>query len=151
MAVVLGAAFLDEHLRQVLANFVIDDKKATAELLENNGPLSTFSARTRAAYSLGLINKEERDDLNLIRKIRNRFAHDLHDLTFEDQNIVSWCYSLQLPKRLLSEMITEPGDLFIVAVAIHAQRIALLAIEIKMERRAKHRPTTIVNKIMEDS
>ena len=47
----LGAALLDEHLRQLLHAFFIDDKEEAGKLLDNpSAPLQTFSARTRTAY-----------------------------------------------------------------------------------------------------
>src|ERR1700674_3014369 len=76
-AVIIAAAFMDGWLRQLIANFMVDDAKAVDNLLgaENNSdcPLSSFSARIRASYCLGLISMDEYDDLNTIRKIRNQF------------------------------------------------------------------------------
>lgn len=43
---------------------------------------------------LGLIYKPVRDDLNLVRKIRNEFAHNLY-ASFEDEKIESWCSGLK--------------------------------------------------------
>ncbi len=53
-AVILGAAFLDAQLRELLANFMIDQKSVVDELIGSESkpdrPLSAFSARIRAAY-----------------------------------------------------------------------------------------------------
>jgi hypothetical protein len=46
-------------------------------------PLGTFSAKIDAAFQLGLISKPLARDLHLVRRIRNDFAHDPGELTFE--------------------------------------------------------------------
>jgi DNA-binding MltR family transcriptional regulator len=45
--------------------------------------LGTFAARIAAAYSMGLISDLEYKDCELIRKIRNEFAHKVH-MSFKD-------------------------------------------------------------------
>lgn len=86
-AAILGGVLLDEHLRVLLKSVLIDDEE-TLNLLERgeNSPLSSFSARIKGAYCMGLISKDVFDDLETIREIRNRFAHQLHGLSFEDQS-----------------------------------------------------------------
>lgn len=91
---IVGAAFLDTLLEHILITFLVDDPKEVAELLRYDQPLGTYGNRTRAAYCLGLVNNTIRDDLRLVGKIRNRFAHDLY-ATFEDQQIADWCVALK--------------------------------------------------------
>ncbi len=91
--VIVGAAFLDTLLEHILINFLVDDPKEVGELLRYDQPLGTYGSRTRAAYCFGLIGKTIRDDLRLVGKIRNRFAHDL-SASFEDQQIAAWCMAL---------------------------------------------------------
>jgi len=141
-AVIIAAAFMDGWLRQLIANFMVDDTKAIDDLLgtEDNSdcPLSSFSARIKAAYCLGLISKDEHDDLNTIRRIRNRFAHRMHDLSFDDEEIVSWCNSLQIPKKIISALTDFPkshGPMFLVGVTMLTSRLALRALETKRYKR----------------
>ena len=141
-AAILGVAFLDVQLRQLISNLLIDETNVVDELLGNDKkidrPLSSFSSRIRAAYCLGLISKDEYEDLNIIRKIRNRFAHRLHDLSFDDHEIVSWCKTLRIPKELLKavDWPQSPKNLFLVCVSTLATRIPLRALKIAKERRA---------------
>lgn len=134
-AVIIAAAFMDGWLRQLIANFMVDDAKAVDDLLgaENNSdcPLSSFSARIKASYCLGLISKDEYDDLNTIRKIRNQFAHRMHDLSFDDEKIVTWCNSLQIPKEIISALTDFPKShktMFLVGVSMLTSRLALRAL-----------------------
>jgi len=92
--VIVGAAFLDTVLEHILISVLVDDPTEVAELLRYDQPLGTYGHRTRAAYCFGLINKTIRDDLRLVGKIRNRFAHEL-SVSFEDQQIAAWCVALK--------------------------------------------------------
>lgn len=78
-AVVLGAAQLDELLRQLLEKALLPLHKKGDEhpLLGRDRPLSSFSSRTALARGLGLINQDFAKSLDLIRKIRNSFAHQV--------------------------------------------------------------------------
>jgi DNA-binding MltR family transcriptional regulator len=86
-------------------------------LLRYDGPMGTYSGRTRAAYCLGLLRKAVRDDLKLVGKIRNKFAHDL-TVSFAEDPIRSWCNSLRWHRETYME--PPPGvtarDLFHVGV-----------------------------------
>ena len=97
------------------------DKKSVNTLLsEPHSPLGTFNSRILSAYCLGLIGSKEYFELNLIRKIRNKFAHDLETLSFDNQSIQSYCTNLKYPQILYNavpEIISfAPRDLFIYSV-----------------------------------
>jgi hypothetical protein len=69
----VGAAILEESLANLLrASFV---PGTAEELLGQDRPLGTFSARIKAARAIGLIDKTDFTDLELVRKIRNDTAH----------------------------------------------------------------------------
>jgi len=114
---IIGAAFLDLQLEHILLTFLVDDEKETSILLKPDQPLGTFGNRIRATYCLGLINALVRDDLRLVARIRNQFAHNLY-ASFEDDQIKSWCGSLKWHRE--AYMIPPPGvssrDLFHVGV-----------------------------------
>ncbi len=114
---IVGGAFLDTLLESILTEFLIDDEKEVAELLRYDGAIGTYSGRIRVAYCVGLLRKSIRDDLRLVGKIRNRFAHDL-SASFTDQQIRSWCEALRWHREAYME--PPPGasarDLFHVGV-----------------------------------
>jgi mannitol operon repressor len=90
-AVLVGAALLDERLLELLKSHLLK-KNQSKELLEGGtAPLGTFSARIKASYCLGLITELEHKELQLIRKVRNEFAHHVHGLSFEDEAISALC------------------------------------------------------------
>jgi DNA-binding MltR family transcriptional regulator len=94
-AAVVAGAFLDEVLHQLLDDFfVARSVDAQKKLFRGNGPLSTFSAKIELAFSAGLISEKEHFDLNAIRRIRNDFAHQLGDLSFQTQSVLNRCQNI---------------------------------------------------------
>lgn len=91
--VLISASYLDELLKRILVAHFIDDRQH-AELVDDaNGPLATFSSRIKMCAALGLIRKVESDELHRIRKIRNRFSHEVH-ISFSDPQIRDLCRAL---------------------------------------------------------
>lgn len=86
--VILGAAMLDELLEELLTSFCRqapqDVKSSVKPLFRGFAPLSTFSARIQVAYALGILPNHVRDDLEIIRRIRNDCAHDWEQLDFSE-------------------------------------------------------------------
>lgn len=81
------AAFAEGALGSLLKAFMLPID-ATHQLLEGfNAPLGTFSSRIKAAYSLGLITKEQFSDLEHLRKIRNEYAHNWQPIDFTHPKI----------------------------------------------------------------
>ena len=77
-AAILGAAFLEAHLGELISSFFVDAVDEEMSLLDADRPLGTFAARVRAAYCMGLISKTEHHDLNLIMQIQHIFANQVH-------------------------------------------------------------------------
>ena len=69
---------------------------ATANLIDGaNAPLGTFSSRISLCHVLGLVTDIEHHDLNILRRVRNDFAHDIHT-SFETQSVIDRCATLKL-------------------------------------------------------
>ncbi|SAI48098.1 MltR family transcriptional regulator [Enterobacter hormaechei] len=81
------AAFSEDSLGKMLLTFMLDNK-ASKELIEGfNAPLGTFSSRIKACFSLGLITEGQYKDLELLRKIRNKFSHSWENISIDDKDI----------------------------------------------------------------
>ena len=91
----VAAAVIDEKLLEALQSFFCTGKAADRLLTESNAPLGTFSSRIEACFALGLIDDFEYNEISLIRKIRNAFAHSKHGMTFENEKVKGQCASLQ--------------------------------------------------------
>ncbi len=89
-AVILASSHLEVMAEWVLRAYLADSK-ATNELFESNGPLTTFSGRTKLAFAAGLMQNSALHDFNLIRKIRNHFAHQVEAGSFDEDPVRQWC------------------------------------------------------------
>lgn len=123
----LGAAYLDEILGELIESFLVDDE-TTRSLLSSNrpyAPLGTFSSRILAAFCLGLIDRVQYKDLSSIRRIRNQFAHQLQGLSFQDESIEKECNKL-VAYRMTSFNLDAEGrflcTVLVLSVDIDAQR-----------------------------
>jgi hypothetical protein len=101
----VGAALIDELLQETLRSFFIEGKISDKLLDEATGPLSTFSSRSKTCCALGLIDSCEYCEIEMIRKIRNEFAHAKHGKSFSDDRIQSFCSNLKsnMPEGYPSE------------------------------------------------
>jgi hypothetical protein len=70
-----GTAYLDDRLGKLITAYLCETN-VDKLMHEGNSPLGTFSARIAMAHALGLIGDKERSELNMLRKLRNLFAHD---------------------------------------------------------------------------
>jgi hypothetical protein len=92
--VLVWASMLDEMLCRMLERFLVVDKVTTGVLRGGPGdPLTSFSSRTKVAFSLGLIAKDEMQTIEKVRAIRNDFAHKL-GISLEEQSLRSKCADL---------------------------------------------------------
>jgi DNA-binding MltR family transcriptional regulator len=136
----LGAALLEEYLRQLLKVFMVNESSEVEELIsEQNSPLGSFYARTRAAFCLGLISPGTRSDLDIIRRVRNEFAHGLHGLSFDDTSISDRCKNLKYPNmwRLGPGIANSARLQFILSVAINREHIDMVARDIRENRKER--------------
>lgn len=85
---------LEDALSRVMRPLSSDDK---GRIFDGQGPLSTFSAKILLGYVLGVYGPKFRHDLDLIRELRNGFAHVRHALTFDIPQISAVCEHLQIP------------------------------------------------------
>ena len=91
----MAAAYLDEALKQMLASYMVNDKRLIKDLFNGQGPLATFSSRINLAFALGKISNEAKFDLHIIRRIRNDFAHISEPIDFENESISNRCKELR--------------------------------------------------------
>lgn len=110
---------------------MVEDAKD--DLFDNNGPFSTYSQRVQGAHAFGMISTTTKGDLELIGKIRNRFAHHPMKSTFDTAPITDWCNNLSTAKAIPMQGTTQGiraynRNRFVVAIsfAVAAWHNALL-------------------------
>lgn len=78
-AVILGAARLDVALEAALRSLMSNHPNGQDNLFDPDRPLGTLSAKIALAHRLGVIDQDVEHALQIIRKIRNEFAHSIED------------------------------------------------------------------------
>jgi len=84
-AAILSGAMLDEVLALLARAKCVDDEVAEVRLFAAQRPLGTFVGKADFCFCLGLVSEAEWKALLIVAKIRNKFAHGLENLSFDDQ------------------------------------------------------------------
>jgi DNA-binding MltR family transcriptional regulator len=133
---VIGAAYMDSMLDRLLRAAFIQSSQDVERMLRPDGPLGSNGSRYQLCYCLGLIAREQRDDLKIIAKIRNAFAHDFRTVSFDTASITGYCASLKQPQVLAA----MPAQIFPAAAAETAKAYVE---EITQAPREKYRMSVI--------
>lgn len=116
--VLVAASFLDNLLHETLRSFLIEGKPQDQLLSGFNAPIGSFSAKIALAAALGLISDSERDECDLIRRIRNKFAHAVHP-SFDDEGVKSLCLLLTYRAKPYGEVeVSAEGSFTSAAVGL---------------------------------
>jgi hypothetical protein len=87
---IVAASVVEELLLGLLRGRLVPNDSSQDTLFDGpNAPLGTFSAKIDLAYRVGAISHRLARDCHLIRKIRNRFAHELEGGSFETAGVHS--------------------------------------------------------------
>jgi DNA-binding MltR family transcriptional regulator len=91
--VIIGATLLAEALEELLKSVcrqTAEDIKATIDpLFQGYAPLSTFSAKIQVSFALGILPRSLRDKIEIVRRLRNDFAHEWGPIDFDDPRCAS--------------------------------------------------------------
>lgn len=82
--VLVGTALIDLTLEKSLLTKLPNSDSAKVRKMFRSGPLSTTGALINRASQLGILSPESRSQIDLIRKVRNKFAHTFEPITFDD-------------------------------------------------------------------
>lgn len=98
-AAVMLASFTEVALQTFLKGHIRPTYSAENMrlLFEFSGVLGTFGAKITIAYAFNWIGPETRHDLDLIRLMRNEFAHARRSFGFTDAPVAAVCKNLQAP------------------------------------------------------
>lgn len=83
-AVIVGAAQLDNALEQYLLIVLQPQPGGDDKLFGENGVLRNTYAKINIAYRLGIINADVERALQLVRRIRNDFAHSMESASLSE-------------------------------------------------------------------
>jgi len=99
--VIVGCAYIEDLIKDILESSFIDDEKEIKSLIsESTGSLSGLVPRARLLYLLYVIPKLIYEDIKIVGKIRNHFAHNV-SASFNDNSVVQLCHNLKWHKESL--------------------------------------------------
>lgn len=108
-AAILLTALVEHHLEMaILQHLVRADDDTVSNLVDVGGPLSSFYAKIYLGYAMGIYDGDLKAHLDVIRHIRNAFAHARIPLSFWTPQIIDECKKLPssgLPATPLANMI----------------------------------------------
>jgi len=98
--VVLVTAWIDHFLKvKIMNEFSKGNAKARKDLFSSNGPFATFSGKLNAAFCAGWIDADVYHDVQIIRKLRNEFAHTIEPVSLNDDRVRKLIEDFRVPKR----------------------------------------------------
>lgn len=117
-AAVLAGAYLDAFLEQLLRGLLVSGPW-TDQLFEQVGGLGSFSGKIAMVCSLGIAEESVCRDLDLVRKIRNHFAHHVFEATFDTSPVRDWCAEIKLAQGVpLEPRLQTPRHRYMLAIAL---------------------------------
>lgn len=119
--VLLSSSLIDVELERLFKMYLVDDEKSFEKIFKNTGGLATFSSKIEMLYLIGLLTQRMKDDLHIIRKIRNKFAHSAEPIDFSTNSISDLSKNLKSHYRLKSDLSNlsnqNPRKVFISTIA----------------------------------
>lgn len=92
---ILASVELERILHRILETYLLPKSAENInDLLSSNGSCGTFFAQIELAYRLGIIPKEITHDLHIVRDMRNCFAHGVHEMSFESDQVKNKLFKL---------------------------------------------------------
>jgi hypothetical protein len=96
----VGANLVDYSLRlALLSHFAELPEKEIEAVFGMNGSLSSFANKTQVAYALTIIDYHDKNAIDVIRAIRNAFAHTSMYVSFRTPAVVAHCRKFDMPRR----------------------------------------------------
>ena len=97
---ILWPAIIESRIDALLKTGLRSEEKVFKDLFQPGGSLGNYTIKVQLAYLLGWLEKDLYEDLHLVIKIRNRFAHTLEANNYKDEKICSWLRSMHSYKKL---------------------------------------------------
>ncbi|WP_126456712.1 MltR family transcriptional regulator [Sulfuriflexus mobilis] len=134
-AALTAGAMLEDRLGDIIKGFLIDSKESEKLLKGTNAPFGTLSSRISACFALGLIDRIEFEEMETIRKIRNKFAHNWDKVSFQTDSIKDLTNSLPWRGPAEFEKNTTIKDRFCTAMSMLMVDLVWRTRLVKKERR----------------
>lgn len=115
---------LEAAIRDKLVDLTNTEYKA---LFRGEAPLRTFSAKIKIGYALGLYGPVGRKQIELIKDIRNAFAHTLVPMNFTTKQVRDACMHLVPLQRMAKKMQSHGKWRFVLTSLNYAQALTMIS------------------------
>lgn len=129
-AAVLAGGYLDAFLESALRS-VLTPGGRTDDLFDARGVLQSFAAKIGLSFSLGIVTEPLARDMDLVRKVRNYFAHHVWEASFDSSPVCDWCSQIGVVDSAIDSTTKErvkdenPARLrYLLAVGLSTLQIA---------------------------
>ncbi|WP_156795653.1 hypothetical protein [Bradyrhizobium icense] len=97
---IIGALTVEHELELLIKSRLrkISQKEWEAILSDKEGPLGSFDRKIKFANYLGLLDEQIRANLDIIRNVRNRFAHTKRLISFDHSIIADELAKMAFPR-----------------------------------------------------
>ena len=95
MAVIAGA-FVEDHLTDLIKSRMVKNEKMHKEMFSPGRAFGDFGVKINLGYLMGLYSAAALKELDIIKYIRNGFAHRIDTHNFSQQHIRDRCHNLLL-------------------------------------------------------
>lgn len=103
-AVILLSSSLTELGLETALKRILRPGKETDALFDFEAPLGSFSGKIKLCFAMRLFGTKTQHDFELIRQLRNGFAHSRHPLDFNTLPVAGMCKHLMLPDEHIGYM-----------------------------------------------
>jgi DNA-binding MltR family transcriptional regulator len=111
---IVAAASLEELLENIIRARLVANSSSQDTLFDSpNAPIASFSAKIDFAFRLGLVSHRLAHDCHMVRRIRNKFAHQVEGASFTEADIQNQVHELvqsHNEEGRINELLTHPYD-----------------------------------------
>jgi DNA-binding MltR family transcriptional regulator len=140
---ILGAVMVEHELERLIrSKLKHQDNETWKMLIADNGPLRSFYTKIAMGYALGIYDKNMRGDLNIVRSIRNAFAHSKKLIQFDDLAVIGELRKATrsaIPKGMWK---AKGSDILLYKSLCIRLSLKLIRIYSRRMKSTKHTPTT---------
>lgn len=97
---IIRAANVENALEIAISRKITIHKGERRSLFRSDGPLGSFSNKITMGYALEIFGEITKQNLDVIRHVRNVFAHTKKHIDFNTKEIVDLCEFLKFPPIL---------------------------------------------------
>jgi len=95
----LATSFINVELKELLLKCFVQDFPMDNRISADHSPYISFSSRINGAYYLGKISADLKQEIHLLRRIRNDFGYDPKPITFATEQIENRCRELRWSQK----------------------------------------------------